>query len=416
MKYNKVKEKIKALLIWSQKYTKTDMIYLAKGGFWLTLGQVVSSGSSFFLAIAFANLLPKETYGVYKYVISILGILSIPTLLGISPAITQAVARGYDGSLIPAVKTKIYWGLLGSLASIILAGYYYLQSNNILAVAFLISSIFLPFMDAFSIYESFLQGKKLFGTFTKFNIISQITAVVLMLGTLFFTKNVLLLLFTYFLSWIIIRFIFFKYSLKKINANQNQDTNTISYGKHLSLMGIVSTIANGFDKLLIFHYLGAPEVAIYSIAIAPVEQIKGMIRNINFLVLPKFSQKSREEIKNTISRKIILLVIFLLFITIIYISFAPIIFKWIFPIYPESIFLSQLFALSLVTTALFMPYTALQSQIAKKELYLFNFLNPTIQICLLFIGINWGGLVGVIVARILTRFLNFFLVYLLIKQ
>ena len=71
----KIKEKIYNLLRWSEKYTKTDMVYLAHGGFWLSFGQIISSLSSFLLAIAFANLLPKETYGNYKYILSIASIL-----------------------------------------------------------------------------------------------------------------------------------------------------------------------------------------------------------------------------------------------------------------------------------------------------------------------------------------------------
>ena len=131
-----IKLRFYKLLRLSEKYTKTDMVYLTKGTFWLTLGQIISSASSFILAIAFANLLPKETYGVYKYILSIVSILNISTLSGINTAITQAVARKYEGSVIPAIKMKIYWGLFGSLASLILAGYYYFQGNITLTISF----------------------------------------------------------------------------------------------------------------------------------------------------------------------------------------------------------------------------------------------------------------------------------------
>ena len=36
----RVKQKIKDILLWSQKYTRTDMFYLAKGGFWWIFGNV----------------------------------------------------------------------------------------------------------------------------------------------------------------------------------------------------------------------------------------------------------------------------------------------------------------------------------------------------------------------------------------
>jgi O-antigen/teichoic acid export membrane protein len=96
---NNLKEKAVRALRWSQKYTKTDMVYLAKGGGWLSIGQVVEKLSALGLAIAFANLIPQETYGTYKYIISLGGIIAIFTLSGLRTAVTQAVARGYEGSL-----------------------------------------------------------------------------------------------------------------------------------------------------------------------------------------------------------------------------------------------------------------------------------------------------------------------------
>jgi hypothetical protein len=42
---NQLKYKAYTFLRWSERHTKTDMIYLTKGGFWLTLAQVISSAS-----------------------------------------------------------------------------------------------------------------------------------------------------------------------------------------------------------------------------------------------------------------------------------------------------------------------------------------------------------------------------------
>src|SRR5689334_12787395 len=70
------------LLRWSERYMKTDMVYLAKGSFWLTLGQVAASASGLLLVIGFANLLPKEVYGTYKLILSLAGIIASFSLTG----------------------------------------------------------------------------------------------------------------------------------------------------------------------------------------------------------------------------------------------------------------------------------------------------------------------------------------------
>ena len=74
------------------------MIYLTKGGVWLVFSQVVSITSSLGLAIIFARFFSKENYGTYKYILSLAGIISTFKLTGLPAAITQSIARGYDGA------------------------------------------------------------------------------------------------------------------------------------------------------------------------------------------------------------------------------------------------------------------------------------------------------------------------------
>jgi O-antigen/teichoic acid export membrane protein len=411
-----LRHKIYNILRRSEKYTKTDMVYLAKGGAWLTAGQVISIISAFLLAVAFANLLPKETFGTYRYVLSIVSILAIPTLGGINTSITQAVAKGYNGSLIPFLKTRIRWGLLGALASIGLSLYYYLNGQETLTISFLIAAIFLPFMDPLNIYGSFLSGKKLFNISSKYSIITKVIATLLMLSVLFFSTNIFLIIFTYFISYTIIRFAFLQITLKKYTFNKEKDQSIITYGKHLSLMGVISGIAQHLDKILVFHYLGAAELAIYSFAITIPEQIKGIFKNIHVLAFPKFAAKTTAEIKKTIYKKMVKLIILATLVTVVYIFMAPFIYQVFFPQYIESVLYSQIFAISIILLPTGLIIIALQSQKAQKTLYKFNTYSPIAQIVILFIFVYFYGLIGLIIARILIRVVNAIISMLLLKQ
>jgi len=413
---DKIKNKTYKLLRKSEKYTKTDMVYLTKGGFWLTLGQIISSTSAFLLAIAFANLLPKETYGQYKYILSILGILSIFTLGGMGTAIVQAVARGYEGSLSSALKIKIRWGLLSSLASLSLAGYYYFNDNTTLTFSFLIASIFLPFFDTLSVYNALLQGKKLFKVSSKFEITSKIIATITMITAVFFSKNIIIILTTYLVSYTLLRLIFLYITFKKHVENNNEDPSTISYGKHLSLMCVIGTIAAQIDKILVFHYLGATQVAIYSISIAIPEQIKGIYKNINSLAFSKFTNKTIKEIKKTIYKKIIKLSLFSFTIAILYILLAQYIYQIFFPKYIDYIFYTQILSISIIFFPAGLITTALQAQKAKIELYKFNIYSPIIQIVVIIISIYFYGLIGIIISRIITRIINFIILIILFNK
>jgi len=412
----RVKQKTYKLLRQSEKYTKTDMVYLFKGGSWLTGGQIIASICSFLLALTFANLLPKETYGIYKYILSMAGLLVIPTLAGIDTAIVQAVSRGYEGSLFKGLKTKIKWGILGGLSSLIFAGYYYFNDNITLAISFLIIAAFLPLIDSFNIYHAILIGKKLFNTKVKYATSVHFISVVVLIVTLFLTNNLFLILFAYFFSYTFFRGIFLILTLKKIHLNKKEDPQTIPYGKHLTFINIITTLSNYLDKVLVFHYLGAAELAIYIFSILPPEQLKSFLKNIRPLALPKLSNRSRAEIRKTVFSKMFKFALFIGLGIIIYIFLAPLFYNIFFPQYTESIFYSQIFAISLITAVSILPTSALQAKMAKKKLYQLNIYSPFIQIVLLFLFIYFYGLIGVIIARVLGRFVNLAIVCWLIKK
>jgi O-antigen/teichoic acid export membrane protein len=159
--------------------------------------------------------------------------------------------------------------------------------------------------------------------------------------------------------------------LKKFPPNKNEDVQIISYGKHLSLIRAIGAIASQLDKILIFHYLGAVEVAIYFFAIAPIQQINGLFKNIPTLALPKLSQRSFKEIDSVLYKRMVQLFFWGLIMAGIYILIAPYFFKIFFPKYLDSVFFSQLFAAAI---ALGLPN---------------NFLGPVIQSKLTDIPKSW---------------------------
>ncbi|MFC1731687.1 oligosaccharide flippase family protein [candidate division KSB1 bacterium] len=411
-----LKDKLYKLLLWSERYTKTDMLYLAKGGFWLMFGQIIVTTSGLILAIGFANLLPKDVYGNYKFILSLAGIIGAFTLTGMGTAVTRAVAQGYDGMLRLGFWTSLKWSILIFIAGLACSIYYFLNENITIAVSMLIAGSFSPFLLSFTLYSSFLHGKKDFKQDAIFNITRNIIPVTSLITALFFTKNPILLILIYFSSHTITAGLLYLKTLHKYNPSNEIDAGTINYGKHLSVMNVLGVVAMNIDKVLVFHYLGAVELAIYAFATVIPEQIKTSIKTVGSLAFPKFSQKTSSEIKETIVHKTIKLGLLITAIVIIYILIAPFIYKILFPQYIESIFYSQLLAISLIAGSAILPITALQSQAEKDKLYKINVYTSIFQIIILFILINLYGLIGVIVARIMTRILSLGLSISLIKR
>ncbi len=389
----------------SESFFKTDMVYAARGGFWLTAGQLLSTTSSFILAIAFANLLPKETYGAYRYILSVASLLTITTLSGINTAILQAVAQHFEGSVIPAFYTRIRWGFISAVASIAVGAYYYISGNTSLSISFLSISIFLPFTDAFTIYQAVLQGRGEFKKEAKLKTISSILLLMCMLPLLFLTDNLILLVITFFLFWFVINYLFFLQTKKNI-LNNNISPDAINYGKHLTVFGVLGEVASQIDKILLFHFLGAVGTAVYSIATAPVHQIRGLTKLIQLLIIPKASTVSLPQIHQRYWRKFITLLISLCAITLIYILVAPLLFKLFFPKYLEAVYLSQIFSLSLIGSVAVLNVSLLQSHKEKKALYRQSIVVAIFQIGSLAIGTIFAGVLGAAIAFIFARFIH----------
>lgn len=404
----RLRQKAYSLLRKSEGIFRTDMVYLARGGFWLGTGQFITTLSSFILSVAFANFLSPDEYGIYRYILSTAVILTIPALGGIDTALIQAVARGYDGSLELAKKTKFRYGLLGGFAGLALGAYYLYQANTTLGFSFLIAGVFLPFMESLSLYDSVLQGKKNFKLSSLFASGSQFISVALTLALLLFTKNIPVLIFAYFASWTLCRYTALRYTVRKMHIEGSTDPSLISYGKHLSVMGILSTIANYIDRFLIFHFVGAAELAIYSIAIAPPEQLKALLKNVQTLALPKYSERSLESVQKQLISKLTLISAVILVVVIAYIAAAPFIYEIFFPKYINAVIYSQIFSLSLVTIGASLAVAAMQAHKTQEALYRFNIWTSVIQIALVAIGVMTLGLIGIILARVISRFFVLF--------
>jgi O-antigen/teichoic acid export membrane protein len=400
-----------------ERWLKTDIRYLLKGGFWLAVGQFFASAAALILSIAFANLLSPDVYGIYKYILSLVGVMAIASLSGIDTAYAQAVARAQEGGYTKYSQVKFRWSLLGSIAGLSMAGYYAIAGNHWLSIPLVIASLFMPFMNSLTLYNAYLNGKKDFKKYSLYNITTQIVSASVLIITIFFTKNIISIIAAYFITYTALNFIFYNLVFKKHTLNNELDSETIPYGKHLSVMDLINVITNHLDKILVFQYLGAVELAIYTIAVAPTEQMKGLLKNINFLAMPKFAVRTKEEIKADIFNKLLKLGSFVAVASIMYVLIAPVVFPIIFPKYAASIYYSQIIAISIVPAILStFLYTIFKAQAMTKELYQYNIYSNLFGIIVLVPLTLYFGLLGTILARVLSRFFLLSLSLVLIKR
>ena len=72
----------------------------------------------------------------------------------------------------------------------------------------------------------------------------------------------------------------------------------------------MGALVNYLDNMLIFHYLGAAPLAVYTIAMAPITKVQQAFSVIPELAMPKFSARPLSETKAFLIKKILKALIF----------------------------------------------------------------------------------------------------------
>ncbi len=390
----------------SEQYTKTDMVYLARGGLWLGSGQIWGAVIAFGLSLAFANLLTPESYGIYKYVLSVAGIIGALTLTGMGTAVIQGVAAGEEAILRAAFKKAVQFAALPWLVAWVVAFYYWYQGNLILAGSLGLVGIALPLTNAFGLYSSFWNGRKNFKLATSSWAATYLATALLLVLAMFATDNPLVLIAIYFTTNLIFNAFFYWQVNRQVSGRAAFRPETLTYGQHLTMMNIIGTVANQLDKIIIFQLFGALPLAIYSFAQAIPEQIKGSFKNLFNLALPKYAAANPQQLRTSIVDKMIRLTIIATGITVLYMAAAPSIFKLLFPKYLDAVFYSQLYILGLVA----LPGIALSSlyfQIQKNTriLYYITISGNIITLILTFVLVSRFGILGAAIENTLSWFM-----------
>jgi O-antigen/teichoic acid export membrane protein len=404
------------LLRWSEKYTKTDMVYLAHGSFWLSSSSLITGAISFGLALVFANLFTKDAYGTYKYVLTLFGILCVACLRGIDTVVTQGAARGNDGTIALGLAAKIRWSLLGSLGALAIGGYYFHAGNHAVAWGMIVAAIFVPLMEPFGIFNAALVGKKDFKLSSILGIAGQIGAAIPLALTVLLTNNPVILFIVYAASWTISRYISLKITLRKYPPNGENEPYALSYALHFSVVNASAVLIASLDSVLIYHFLGAAELAVYTFAMAPVTHARTILDGPTNLAIPKMATQRTADVRQMLHQRTKKLVFLGAVLTCCYCILAVPFYHILFHRYIDAIPYSLAYSLTLFTQVATAQLQAVVGSrttlIPKRLLYIFNTPSVVIAACAVLLiptfGL-WGAIVGQLLSNLSGGFVTWFI-------
>ncbi len=389
-----------------------------KGNFWLTASRVVSVGSGMILTIAFANLLSKEVFGTYKYVIAIAGFFTAFSLSGLSLALSKSVAQGKQDIVRSLFGTSVKWSIPASIAALLAALYYFYKGNVELGTGLALIAACTPFLNGFGLYKGLLSGKGDFKSLAVWSIPRNIIPIIALVTTLLVTKSTIAIVVVYFISNFIAGWATYAWSLHKYKIGNSQDgvKETVEYSKHLSFLALFIQASSQIDLLLLWHFTGPAELAIYTFALAPVREMRNFSENFFPIIFPKYATKTVEEIRMSMGLRLRQMGLVSIAIAAVYILAAPLIFKIFFPQYLASVFLSQLLALAIVLQPKGLIETMFLAQGEIKKRYTVVILTNVTKIALLCVLIPTHGILGAVIGSIATEIVSTIIMYIAYKK
>ncbi|MEX0910001.1 MAG: oligosaccharide flippase family protein [Candidatus Paceibacterota bacterium] len=401
---------------WADKKLKTDTSYLLSGGLWLGINRSAAVISGIALSIAFANLLPKDVFGTYQFILSLASICGAFTFTGMRIVVKRAAARGNENALAEGFRTHLKWSIGIALTAFAGALYYFVNENNTLAVSLLIVGSLAPFRESFRLYSSFLSGRGEFKKLVTLGFFRKILPTASLLLVLLVTDNPVLLVLTYFVSnTIAVGSIYLKVR-RAYHGDEPLEKTALQYGKHISAIQILGMIAGNIDKILVFHYLGAAQLAIYAFALLLPRHLRSFHQILNPLVFRKVSTMSIPALKRAMPHKAKLVFIGSIIIASAYIVTAPFIYGLLFPQYTDAVLFSQVLALGILFSPAALYKPVFGAHLKTRQSYAMQTIVPMIRITSFALLIPFFGLWGAIAALLVTQAVNFFLSFFLFRR
>jgi O-antigen/teichoic acid export membrane protein len=344
------KQQLYSFLRWTERYTKTDMVYMAASNFWIVAPRFVVLATGMLLTVGFANLLAPEIYGTYKYVIAASGFITAFSLNAMGQSVMRSVAQGNVNIVPGLIRTSMHWSLPASIITLCVSAYYFGHANFPLGFGFLFIAVSNVLVNGYGLSKSVLVAKGDFKRNTVFGLPRAMAAVLVVLLTLVITRNLIWILLAYFLTNIYLAWSQYVYSVKHLHIHESDEglKEAVSFGKHMSVLGFFMLISGQIDQLLLFHFTGAAQLAIYTLALAPVQEGRNLLVNFSTIIFPKLARKTKEEIRISLPLRLKQITILSIIATIGYIVLVPLLFTYLFPKYLVSITISQILALTIL--------------------------------------------------------------------
>lgn len=254
------------------------------------LGKIIFA----ILSIFMARTLGPEEFGSYNYVLSIVALLSIPSISGVVNLTLRDVSENKELSG-QFVKTAFFHVLFFSLLTLIVSIFYATQFISEKITLFLILLFLIPLRNLLSFLVSILNGFN-YQIYSKFFEVILIPSLVLILSSIFLKDKdlnsvsfALLLVFSTFVS-----LIFIAYRVKGFNwVLEKEKIRYAEWAKNLLpffIIGFLFNLNNEISSVTLGYFTEKENVGYFKISVQLCAMISIGLSSVNVVTMPNFTQ------------------------------------------------------------------------------------------------------------------------------
>lgn len=393
----------------------TNNPYISRS-FWLIVSQIFVSAVAVLSTVFLSNYTTPEIFGTYKFLMAMAVILSVFSLTGMTTAITQAVARGFEGNFRESVLVQLRWSVLTLLLGGGLALWYWHLGDKQLVILIIFIAIISPISSALNTYKGIFVGRDDFRLTALYSALNSIIPFLFLILAISVHGGIGVIILAYFVGNLGINLFFYGYTVKFYGLNTKSDQETILYGKKLSLAGGISILSQYLDSFIVYNFFGPQMMAIYALALAGPEQIRNSLRFVSTLALPSFSRWGLFHVKARLSLIVGLYSLVLISLAGIYITFSSAIFHLFFRNYLSALPLVPIAAFLILGALLDLIETLMSAQKMFRPMLSLGISRSLIRISLMIVGGLFAGMIGLLTARLASLLISLFWGYGLILR
>lgn len=409
-----------------RKYKDKSQVFIKEkftddGAGWLMLRQIVIAPMSIFTTFALAKILSISDYGYYKYVLSSYGVIALFGFIGVYNITALNIQKGEINFFYLGLKYKKILRWIPALISLCISAYYFYNSNTFLGSIFLLTIFSHVFLDFFDTHNIMTSGRGNFKLNFILAILDYFFSYFPPLVIAYFTRNLLLIFFTMYISQFFFRFFAFSYTRKKLGFLEKNKLNLIikeneikNYKKEIAANSLNIGLTNAgvnMSSMLVFNRLGAESNAIYSLALTFADFVGGIIASPlskTIFILSNMTKNGNSDSKKilyirTLFRKYFLLSLFGVLICFLVL---PFIYKFLFAKYFFSYKYAIVYSLSILAISLAPTLSYLTEKRMYKFINLIQIASLTINLISLFFATTYFGIWGAIVVAILIKYIT----------